>query len=108
MNPQHQIFDGLVPDIPTSRQLHRLLDAIVKATGLTAFSPVDIHVHNPHWCAYVLIAESHISAHGDGKQGHIDVFSCARFDAMIVYQLICDALGGEWSCHRIERAVESG
>ena len=106
MTPQHEVFDGVLPDIPTARQLHLLLDALVAATGLHTISPVTISVRSPTWAALVMIAESHISAHGNDKRAWVDVFSCQPFDVLLVYRLLCDGLGGQWTHRAVPRAAD--
>jgi S-adenosylmethionine/arginine decarboxylase-like enzyme len=105
LRAHHHIFDGLVPDVPTAKQLHRLVDALVAATGLHAIGPVTISVRNPTWAALVMIAESHISAHGQERRAWVDVFSCQPFDVQLVYRLLGDGLGGRWNHAVVKRGI---
>ena len=104
----HTLFDGELSDIPTARTLRDFLWAAVMATGLSAIAPPVIVVRTPDWTAFVVIAESHISAHGRGKVGFADVFSCRRFDANAMLAVLQRALPGEWSMREIERGATEG
>ncbi len=105
MTPQHFLFDGDAVGVPTEQALQALLQALVSATHLTPISPLYSQVDKGGWQAFVMIAESHISVHGRERRAWVDVFSCQRFDAKLIYRLLGSGLGGRWSYTEVKRKV---
>ncbi len=101
----HVLFDGELSDIPTARVLRAFLAKAIAATKLHAIRPTIVSVRTPDWTAFVVIAESHISAHGRGKAGFVDVFSCRCFDADAMLAVLVEALPGQWSMRSLERGA---
>ena len=101
----HTLYDGELSDIPTARALGDFLDEAVAATGLKPISARIVSVRTPDWSAFVVIAESHISAHGRGKVGFVDIFSCRRFDQEAMLGVLQETLAGEWRMREIERGA---
>lgn len=101
----HTLYDGELWDIPTAQNLGAFLDEAIAATGLMPISARVVKVRTPDWSAFVPIAESHISAHGRGKVGFVDVFSCQRFDPEAMLAVLVEALPGEWSMRSLERGA---
>ncbi len=103
----HTLYDGELSDVPTAVVLRRFLDAAIEETRLHVISAPVVSVRTPDWSAFVPIAESHISAHGRGKVGFVDVFSCRRFDPDAMLAVLQEALPGEWRMRSIERGAPS-
>lgn len=94
--PYHWLFDGLIPDPPTAAHLRKLLPELVAMIGMTAIREPVVWVSSPGWAAFQLIAQSHISLHGQDDRAWADVFSCKEFDAEQVGAYLRASLGGEW------------
>lgn len=99
----HLVFDGVLADRPTAVQLRQLLEALVAEIGLQTICPLAVWVSSPSWAAFVMIAESHVSAHGEDRLGWVDVFSCRSFGEAAVKAVIERHLRGSWQAEWVRR-----
>ena len=82
--------------------LGRFLADAVLLTGLTPIT-------EPVICAeqgigFVVIAESHISAHVQGDRAFVDVFSCRPFKWAAALRAARETFGGRWDSTYFERS----
>jgi S-adenosylmethionine decarboxylase len=114
----HVTIDGYGGDpqkLADENQVRAFLDLCPSAIGMTKIAP-------PYVCRYtgakpedwgisgfVLIAESHISAHTFPEHGYlwVDVFSCRTFDADAAIDDIRERFQlREWQVHTLPRGLE--
>lgn len=76
---------------PDKEAITDLLNDLVAMTGLTPIKGPEFFALLDTWQAFVVIAESHISLHGDKGTVFFDVFSCRAFDGPAVLQQISAA-----------------
>jgi len=114
----HVTIDGYGGDpqkLADENLVRAFLDLCPSAIGMTKIAP-------PHVCRYsgakpedwgisgfVLIAESHISAHTFPEHGYlwVDVFSCKTFDAEAAIDDIRERFQlREWQVHTLPRGLE--
>ena len=80
----------------------RWLNRAVEVTGLTVIAgPV---VDEAHGIGFVVIAESHISAHIQGARAFVDCFSCQPFPWARVVAAAQDIFGGDWTARYFVRS----
>lgn len=105
----HWAFDGELHRPPLESELRGLLSDMVDAIAMTPICEPTVIVHQAHWTAIQIIAESHIIASGYGTRAFVDVFSCRVFDHRAALRVIERQLGGEaWSYLNIQRATPEG
>lgn len=80
----HFLFDGIIKDISfvTQERVKDFLNKCPDEIGMTKITPPVVYEAGGKIIGMVVIAESHISFHGDLYSGKIsiDVFSCMCFN----------------------------
>lgn len=97
------LYAGALEKKPTEAQVHRALDAVVKATGLTPIgewpeSMVDWpeQENPPHWIATRVVAGTALVLSGQGKAAWCQVSSCKPIDEKACEQALQRHLKGVW------------
>ncbi len=72
--------------------IERFMMGAVEITGLTAISPYT--VIGDH--GFVVIAESHVSVHIEGRMAFVHVFSCRAFPCQQVAEFARYVFKGRW------------
>lgn len=86
----HLVVDG-DPKRPVTRQeLHAWLTGVPDRLGFTRIQPAQVEETATAMMGYVLLAESHISAHFYWEQqvAHFDAFTCAEFEASLFLGMV--------------------
>lgn len=87
MPGMHLILDGATTGFSREESVSVLADA-ADAAGMTIVAGPEAELTPDGFCAWTIIAESHIALHRRGPAVYCDVFSCKEFDAKALAQLL--------------------
>lgn len=103
MTQNHWVFNGQVGEPLRAPDIRKLLADLVRIIDMTAIAEPIVYVDGSAWRGLQLIAESHISLHGEGRDCAVDVFSCRSFEPQHVLACLAQWMPGRWVGEWIER-----
>lgn len=105
----HLLIDAVIEDARRfTSGLKTWLEGMPERIGMTPITPAIVQRHGEIVAGVTILAESHISVHGDLSQGQAwaDMFSCKPFDADAA-ALALEEIGLKgWRASILERGLE--
>jgi len=101
----HWAFNGLVGEPLGAAAIRKLLADLVRVIDMAAIAEPIVYIDGSGWRGLQLIAESHISIHGQGRDCAVDVFSCRPFEPQHVLSCLAQWMPGRWVGQWLERGL---